>query len=292
MSSYHASEETADPPADVSRTIAGVGLGLRAPHISTILQERPRVPWFEVLIDNYQVDGGPALHHLESVRRDYALTFHSVGMNLGGTDPLNRSYFASLKQLIDRFEPSFISDHLCWNTVNGFCLHDLLPLPYEHAIIQHVADRISRAQDLLGHRLLLENVSSYLTYRHSIMEEWEFLIAIAERADCDLLLDVNNIYVSAQNHGFDPLRYLDAIPAQRVKELHLAGHENAGTHLLDTHGAPVHERVWELYGKTLQLTGPRPTLIEWDNNIPAFDILYGEGQKAAAMMQEVCCVAA
>ena len=269
-----------------------MGLGLRAPHVSTILQKRPRVPWFEVLVDNYQVDGGPALHHLESVRRDYALTFHAVGMNLGGTDPLDKTYLARLKQLVDRFEPAFVSDHLCWNTVNGNCLHDLLPLPYEQTVIQHVADRISRVQDLLGCRLLLENVSSYLTYRHSIMEEWEFLVEITERADCNLLLDVNNIYVSAQNHGFDPLRYLDAIPVQRVRELHLAGYEDAGTHLLDTHGAPVHEPVWDLYRETLQVMGPRPTLIEWDNNIPAFDVLYAEGRKATVMMQEVCRVAA
>jgi hypothetical protein len=265
-----------------------VGLGLRAPHFPTILRDRPRVPWFEVLIDNYQVDGGPALHHLGSVRQDYALTFHAVGMNLGGTNPLDRAYLARLKHLTDRFEPAFVSDHLCWNTVNGCCLHDLLPLPYERSVIQHVADRISQVQDLLGRRLLLENVSSYLTYRHSIMEEWEFLVAIVERADCDLLLDVNNIYVSAQNHGFDAKRYLDAIPAHRVRELHLAGYEDAGTHLLDTHGEPVHDPVWDLYGQTLQALGPQPTLIEWDNNIPAFDVLYGEGQKATNIVKEVC----
>jgi len=274
--------------ASSADSIQGVGLGLRSPHFSTILKQQPEVPWFEALIDNYMVDGGPALRHLEQVRRDYPLTFHAVGMSLGASTPLNVKYLNRLRSLINRFEPVYVSDHLCWNTVNDVFLHDLLPLPYDQAVVQHVADRIKQVQDVLDRRLLLENVSSYLSYRISVIEEWEFLVRIVELADCDILLDINNIYVSAFNHGFDADIYIDAIPAERVREFHLAGFEDQGRYLLDTHGEAVHAPVWDLYRKALQRFGPVPTLVEWDNNIPDFEILYGEGLKARRVIEEEC----
>lgn len=272
--------------------ISGVGLGLRAPHYNTIMQQQPAVPWFEVLIDNYFCSGGQVLKRLEVIRQNYPVTFHSVGMSLGSSDPLNQDYLKQLKHLIEIFEPAHISDHLCWSAVNNCFLHDLLPLPYKNDIVIHVADRIKQVQDILGQRLLLENVSSYLGYKESVMQEWEFLLRIVERADCDILLDINNIYVSACNHDFDADDYLAAIPANRVKELHLAGYEDHGTHLLDTHGEAIHEPVWRLYKRTIERLGPIPTLVEWDNNIPEFDVLYAEGQKAEAILHRgVRCVA-
>ena len=274
------------PAAGPAAAISGVGLGLRAPHFSTILETRPAVPWFEVLIDNYFCRGGQVLDRLSAVRQDYPITFHSVGMSLGSSDPLNQAYLTRLRELITVFEPVYVSDHLCWSSIDGRYLHDLLPLPYEEAVIAHVADRIQRVQDFLRRRLLLENVSSYLHYRTSVMQEWEFLLRIVERADCDILLDINNIYVSAYNHDFDPQEYLAAVPAGRVKEFHLAGYEDQGSHLLDTHGEAVHPPVWELYRQAVAAIGPVPTLVEWDNNIPAFDVLVAEGQKAEAIMKK------
>lgn len=272
--------------------ISGVGLGLRAPHYSTILEQKPTVLWFEVLIDNYLCKGGQVLKRLEAVRQHYPITFHSVGMSLGSSDPLNRDYLKQLKQLITAFEPTYISDHLCWSAIDGRFLHDLLPLPYKSDVVTHVADRIQQVQDSLGRRLLLENVSSYLGYKESVMQEWEFLLRIVERADCDILLDINNIYVSASNHDFDAKDYLEAMPANRIKELHLAGYEDQGTHLLDTHGEAIHEPVWQLYEQAIEKFGPIPTLVEWDNNIPEFNVLYAEGQKAQNILHRgVRCVA-
>ena len=267
--------------------ITGVGLGLRTPHYSTILEHLPNVPWFEVLIDNYFCDGGQVLHRLEAIGRHYPLTFHSVGMSLGSSDPLNWQYLKRLSQLAERFKPHYISDHLCWSAIDGRYLHDLLPLPYQDSVINHVADRIKQVQDFLGRRLLLENVSSYLTYKNSIMQEWEFLLEITERADCDILLDINNIYVSARNHGFDAEHYLRAVDTDRVKEMHLAGYEDQGSHLLDTHGEAIHPPVWQLYRSAVKQLGSVPTLIEWDNNIPEFSVLQAEGQKAEAILSQV-----
>jgi len=268
--------------------IQGIGLGLRTPHYSTIENNKPNVAWFEVLIDNYMAAGGTPLLHLEKIRQDYAVTFHGVGMSLGSTDPLNWQYLKQLKQRIRQFSPAWVSDHLCWTSVEGRYSHELMPMPYTDEAVRWVIERIQQVQDFLQQRILIENVSSYLRYTVSAMQEWDFLVAIADEADCDILLDINNIYVSACNHGIDAGLYLASVPTTRVREMHLAGYEDRGTHLLDTHGEPVHDAVWELYHKALSRFGPVPTLIEWDNNIPAFSRLQAEGEKARKMMSEVC----
>ena len=264
----------------------GVGLGLRSPHFSYIEQTRPQVAWFEVLIDNYLSDGGSALFHLQQISQHYPLTFHGVGMSLGSTDELNWRYLQRLKQRMDEFQPLWVSDHLCWSSVGGHYAHDLLPLPYVQQAIDVVVDHIKQIQDFLGCRILIENVSSYLSYKDSVMQEWEFLCQVVERADCDILLDINNIYVSAYNHGIDVQAYLNAVPVERVREFHLAGYDDLQTHLLDTHGAAVHAPVWALYQDALQRFGPVPTLIEWDNNIPDFTILQTEAAKAEKFMDQ------
>jgi hypothetical protein len=266
--------------------IQGVGIGLRAPHYTFIERERPAVPWLEVLADNYLGKGGSALHHLERIRRDYAVTFHGVGMSLGSADPLDMAYLRRLKRLMGRIEPAWVSDHLCWTCVDGRHAHDLLPLPYVEEAVEHVATRIGRVQDFLGQRILVENVSTYLGLRASTLTEWEFLVRVAERSDCDILLDINNIYVSACNTGFAARDYLSAVPVGRVREFHLAGYEDRGSHLLDTHGEAVHEPVWDLYGQAIQRFGPVPTLIEWDNNIPGFSVLLAEAARARACLCE------
>ncbi len=267
--------------------IRGVGLGLRPTHYAIVLSERPPVPWFEVLIDNY-LSPSPELEQLERVRQDYPLTFHGVGMSLGSSDPIDWDYLRRLKGLIRRFEPQHVSDHLCWTSVNGHYLHELMPLPYVDAAVRHVSERIERVQDFLGERILVENVSTYLEYQASELTEWEFLNRIAEACDCDVLLDVNNIFVSASNHGFDPNTYLESIPSERVREIHLAGYEDQGTHLLDTHGEAVHEPVWRLYRTAIERLGPVPTLIERDNNIPPFEDLHTEALQAQRIMDTVC----
>lgn len=260
--------------------IRGAGLGLRTPHYRYIEEHKPDVPWFEVLIDNYIADGGLPLYHLEQIRKDYPVTFHGVSMSLGSTDPLNMKYLKRLKQRCKEFAPTHISDHLCWTSFGGQHAHELLPLPYTDEAIQHVIDRIRVVQDFLGQQILIENVSSYLSYNHSVMKEWEFLSAIADEADCLILLDVNNIYVSACNHHENAIDYLNHIPIHKVKEIHLAGYEDMGSHLLDTHGQAVHPPVWRLYQQTLNRFGCVPTLIEWDNNIPEFEVLLAEAQQA------------
>ena len=278
-----------DQPKAVSSSpgpISGVGLGLRAPHYQTILNDLPTVPWFEALTDNYLNEGGYPLHFLERVASHYPLTFHGVGMSLGGTDPLDLNYLDKVKRLSNRFEPVYISDHLCWTAHGGLHSNDLLPLPYTEEAVKHVAKRIRQAQDYLGRRLLIENVSSYLSYQESAMSEAEFFVAVVEEADCDILCDINNIYVSAKNHQFDAKAYIDAVPASRVKEMHLAGFENQGDFLLDTHGYPVHEPVWELYQHALAHFGEVPTLIEWDSNIPEFSVLLEERRRAMSYWSE------
>ncbi len=267
--------------------IRGVGLGLRPAHYAVILSERPPVPWFEVLIDNY-FSPSPELEQLERVRRDYPVTFHGVGMSLGSSDPIDWDYLRRLKGLIRWFEPQHVSDHLCWTSVNGHYLHELMPLPYVDAAVRHVSERIERVQDFLGERILVENVSTYLEYQASELTEWEFLNRIAEACDCDVLLDVNNIFVSASNHRFDPITYLESIPIERVREIHLAGYEDQGTHLLDTHGEAVHEPVWRLYRRAIERLGPVPTLIERDNNIPPFEDLHAEALQAQHIMDTAC----
>jgi uncharacterized protein (UPF0276 family) len=254
----------------------GFGLGLRPAHYQDILRDRPRVDWFEVLTENYLVPGGPPLHHLEQVRREFPIAMHGVSMSIGSTEPLDYEYLRDLKQLISRFEPTWVSDHLCWTGIDGRNLHDLLPLPYTEETVRHVVERILRVQDYLGLQILLENVSSYLTYKTSEMTEWEFLTRVADGADCHLLLDVNNIYVSSVNHRFDPLAYLAGVPACRVRQIHLAGHQDNGTHIIDTHDAPVAAPVWGLYGDAVRILGEVTTMIERDDNIPVLAELVDE----------------
>ena len=267
--------------------IQGVGVGLRSLHYQTIVNDKPDIPWFEVLSDNYLGQGGLPLYNLDRVREDYPVVLHGVGMSLGSSDPLNQSYLKKLKKLSQHLEPAWISDHLCWSSIDGKYLNDLLPLPYTEEAIVHLVDRIQQVQDFFGQRILIENVSSYLSYTVSTLSEWEFITAVAEGADCYILLDVNNIYVSASNLGFNALEYLFGIPIQRVRQFHLAGYQNQGTHLLDTHGAAVHPSVWELYEAALQRFGPLPTLIEWDTDIPPFSVLQEEAKKADNLMKQV-----
>jgi uncharacterized protein (UPF0276 family) len=254
----------------------GFGLGLRTQHYQEILERVPAVDWFEALTENYLVPGGKPLYYLEAVRARYPVVLHGVSLSIGGTDPLNRGYLAQLKALADRIEPAWISDHLCWTGLNGRNLHDLLPLPYTEEAVVHVSDRIQAVQDYLGCRLLIENVSSYLTYTDSCMSEWEFLNAIAGRADCLILLDINNIYVSSFNHDFDPRDYLQGVPADRVQQFHIAGHRNHGDYIVDTHDEPVIDPVWRLYADACRRFGAVSTLIERDDNIPPLAELLEE----------------
>jgi uncharacterized protein (UPF0276 family) len=256
--------------------IQDAGLGLRACHYSYILEHLPQVPWFEVLTENYMVTGGMVLERLEQIRAYYPIVFHGVGMSLGSTDPLSDPYLSHLKQLIDRFKPAYISDHLCWTSFNQQYSHELLPLPFTKEAVVHVAERIKKVQEILGQRMLIENVSSYLTYKASTMPEWEFINEVAEQADCYILLDINNIYVSSYNHKFSAEEYLCCINESRVKQYHLAGYTDNGTHLIDTHGAKVSSAVWKLYEKALKKIGDVPTCIEWDNDIPEFSVLLSE----------------
>lgn len=266
-----------------SRPYLGFGLGLRVPHYQTILDTRPAVDWFEIVSENYMVPGGKPLYHLDRIRSDYPVVMHGVSLSIGSTDPLDEDYLKSLKQLAARAEPKWISDHLCWTGVHGKNMHDLLPLPYTEEAVAHVAGRIAQVQDYLGRRILIENVSSYLTYKDSGVSEWEFLRAVVERADCLILLDINNIYVSSFNHGFDPIAYLDGVPRGRVQQFHLAGHRNLDTHIVDTHDEPIVDPVWELYEAAVRRFGPISTMIERDDNIPPLEELVVELDRARAI---------
>lgn len=259
----------------------GFGLGVRPDHYETLLGERLGcVSWLEALTENYLVPGGRPLHYLERLREAYPIVFHGVSLSIGGTDPLDLDYLEQVRALAARFEPAWISDHVCFTGADGVNMHDLLPLPYTEETLRHVCARIEEVQERLGRRIVLENVSSYLEYRHSEMTEWEFLHELAERADCLLLLDVNNVYVSSVNHGFDPHAFLQGIPAHRVQQFHLAGHRNCGDVLIDTHDEPVCEAVWQLFEAALARFGVVSTMIERDSNIPALDELLGELDRA------------
>lgn len=267
----------------------GFGLGLRPEHYEAVLAlgtggVRP-VDWFEALTENYLVSGGKPLHFLDRIRERYPVALHGVSLSIGSTDPVDHHYLAEVKALARRIEAVWVSDHLCWTGVDGRNLHDLMPLPYTDEAIEHVAERVREVQDVLERRILLENVSSYVGYGHSEMSECEFVAEVAEAADCLLLVDVNNIYVSAHNHGFDPIRYLDRLPPDRIWQVHLAGHSRNGELLIDTHDHPVPEPVWDLYGEALRRFGPVTTMIERDDNIPPLDELIQELQRARSIAQ-------
>ncbi len=254
----------------------GYGLGLRTDHYQAVLDSQPEVDWFEIISENYMVDGGKPLYFLDKIRADYPMVMHGVSMSLGSVEPLDQDYLKRLKKLADRIEPAWFSDHLCWTGVHGINLQDLLPLPYTEEAARHVADRVSRVQDYIGRPMLIENVSSYLTYAVSPMQEWEFLTTIVERADCGILLDINNIYVSAFNHGFKASDYLEYVPRNRVWQFHLAGHQNNGDHIIDTHDHPIINEVWELFCEASRRFGPISTMIERDANIPPLAELLAE----------------
>jgi uncharacterized protein (UPF0276 family) len=260
--------------------LTGFGLGLRTPHYEAMLNERHAIDWLEVITENYLVPGGKPLDYLERIRERFPLVMHGVSMSIGSTDPIDFEYLAQVRALAARIEPHWISDHLCLTGIDGRNLHDLLPLPYTEEALASVVARVGQVQDALGRQLLLENVSSYLTFHSSDMSEWEFLREVAQRADCAILLDINNIYVSSVNHGFDPLIYLQAIPTDRVRQFHLAGHSDLGGHLIDTHDHPIVEPVWDLYCAAVARFGAVPTMIERDDNIPDLSELVAELQIA------------
>ncbi len=263
-----------------TRPFLGFGLGLRVDHYETILNSEPAIDWFEIISENYLVPGGKPLHYLDRIRARFPLVMHGVSLSIGSTDPLDRDYLMQLKALAKRVEPAWISDHLCWTGVAHKNLHDLLPLPYTEEAIDHVAARVREVQDILGCQILLENVSSYVSFAGSQLSEWDFLSAVCERADCLILLDVNNIYVSSINHEFDPHRYLEGVPGRRVRQIHLAGHEDHGDYIIDTHDHPVPDPVWKLYADTIRRFGPVSTMIERDDNIPALEELIAELDQA------------
>ncbi len=261
----------------------GYGLGLRTTHYEEIFAGNPKVDWFEAVSENYLVPGGKPLKMLERVRERYPVVLHGVSMSIGSTDPIDTTYLKQLKALAQRIEPAWVSDHLCWTGIEKQNLHDLMPLPYTAEAVRHVANRVAQVQDYLCRQILLENVSSYLTYSSSEMDEWQFIAAIAEEADCQILLDINNIYVSAFNHGFDAHTYLERIPARRVQQFHLAGHDNCGDYIVDTHDAPVIDAVWDLYAAAVRRFGPVATMIERDDNIPPLAELVAELDHARAI---------
>lgn len=264
---------------------AQAGIGLRGQHHREVLQNKPAVAWFEVHSENFFGAGGPNLHYLDAIRKDYPVSLHGVGLSLGSTDPLDMEHLAKLKGLIARCEPGLVSEHLAWSSVAGRYMNDLLPLPYTEEALQHICARIRQTQDYLGRRILIENLSSYVRFNHSTIPEWEFLASVAKLTECAILLDVNNIYVSAVNHDFDPYLYIQAIPSAAIQELHLAGFHDNGDYLIDTHGTPVSDAVWQLYRHTLRCHGIKPTLIEWDTDIPALPVLLREAARAQSLME-------
>lgn len=266
---------------------SGFGLGLRPPFYAEAARGNVPVDWFELISENFMVRGGNPLRVLSAVRERYPVALHGVSLNLGGTDPLDDGLLDALATLIARADPLWVSDHLCWTRHGGHHLHDLLPLPYTEETVAHVAGRIRAVQERLGRRILLENVSSYLEFAHNEMQEWEFLSAVAERADCLLLLDVNNVVVSAHNHGFDPRDYLAGLPGRRVRQIHLAGHSTSGEMLIDTHDHPVPDLVWRLYAQAVHRFGPLLVALERDDHIPPLAELLAELDRAKAISQEV-----
>jgi hypothetical protein len=254
----------------------GIGLGLRTVHYSHILEHFPSVEWFEIISENYMQTAGKPLLFLDRIAERYPMVMHGVSLSIGSTDPLDYGYLRELKALRDRTSALWVSDHLCWTGVSGKNSHDLLPMPYTEEALLHVASRIRAVQDYLEAPLILENPSTYVEFSSSTMTEWEFISALAKEADCGLLLDVNNVYVSAYNHQFDPQQYLAAIPYDRVVQFHVAGHTRKGAHIIDTHIGPVIEPVWELLGDAYRLAQGAPVLLEWDAEIPTFEVVHNE----------------
>ena len=264
----------------------GCGMGLRSQHYPVITESWPRLDWFEAISENYMDTGGRPLHVLEKVRRHYPVALHGTALSIGSTDPLNHRYLERLKTLADRIDPFIVSDHLCWSGTEGEQLHDLLPLPLTEEALRHVVSRVHKVQETLGRPILLENVSTYVTFRHSTMTEWDFLTEVSKRSGCGILLDVNNLYVNSVNHRFDPMEFLKAIPGAQVGQIHLAGHTDRGDFLFDTHSRPIIDRVWSLYDEAMKRFGQVSTLVEWDENIPSFEELNAEVERAKTIYQK------
>lgn len=260
----------------MSEVIQGFGLGLRPDHYRDFVAAQQRVDWLEIISENYMVKGGKPLHFLDRIRRDYPMVMHGVSLSIGSSDPLDGAYLQDLRALIARVQPAWVSDHLAWTGTDSLNLHDLLPLPYTETSLRHVTSRLAQVQDAIARPLVLENVSSYVRYRADEMAEWEFIRELVARSGCELLLDVNNVYVSSVNHGFDPRAFIDAMPAGAVRQIHLAGHQEQEGRLIDTHDRPICQAVWNLYAYTLAKLGPVPTMIERDDDIPALDVLIAE----------------
>ena len=273
-----------DAPPRLGYPNLGLGVGLRAQHFPYILEHWPEVDWFEIISENYIDSGGRPRHVLDQLAERYPIVMHGVSMSIGSSDPLNFEYLRKLKKLADEIGARWISDHVCWTGVAGINTHDLLPIPYNEETLAHVVSRIRTVQDVLERRLVLEDPSSYVTFADSTMNEWEFVSRMAEEADCGLLLDVNNVYVSSVNHDFDPVDYVEGVPHERVVQCHLAGHTNCTTHLIDTHDKHVIDPVWDLYRLMHALTGGVSTLLEWDANIPDFPVVHAEVLKARRFM--------
>ncbi|MEW6431227.1 MAG: DUF692 domain-containing protein [Myxococcota bacterium] len=268
------------------------GIGLRTQHFAQLLAEGLSVGLVEAISENFMGRGGRPLAVLERVRRDSPVVLHGVSLSIGGLDPIPDEYLRQLAELRRRVDAAWVSDHFSFGSVRGHASHDLWPLPFTEETVRHVVARVQQVQDALGQRLVLENVSSYVEYASSELTEWEFVREVAERADCELLLDVNNVYVNAVNHGFDAKAYLAALPSRRIRQLHLAGHLDCGTHLFDHHGAPVADPVWALYRECVRLHGPVPTIIEWDEDVPSLERVLEESARAGAVEAEVLAGAA
>src|SRR5215510_12121480 len=258
----------------------GIGIGLRVPHYRHILAKKPVVDWFEIISENFMVDGGRPLEVLDAILEQYRVVQHGEAIYFGSADKFNREHLKRLKRLVKRTKTPWLSDHLCWGSVDGRYTHDLLPMPYTWEAVKVTAERIRNVQDFLEIPVVVENVSSYAEYHVSEMTEWEFLNEVVERADCGILLDVNNIYVSSQNHNFNPLDYVNSVPAERVAQIHIAGHSKYRKYILDTHDHPVIDPVWRLYERAIQRTGHTATLLEWDDSIPSFEEVHDEALKA------------
>jgi uncharacterized protein (UPF0276 family) len=263
----------------------GVGIGLRTVHYGEILSTWPQIDWFEILSENYMETGGRPLYVLDQIAERYPVVLHGVSMGIGNTDPLNHDYLQKLKTLATRIGARWVSDHLCWTGIAGRNVHDLLPMPYTEEALKHTIERVKQVSEILERPLILENPSSYVEFASSTLTEWDFLTRLAQEADTGLLLDVNNVYVSSFNHGFDPNEYIDALPAERVVQYHVAGHTNKGTHIIDTHSDHAIDEVWELYRRAYKRTGPTSTLYEWDEDIPELEVVLAEARKALSYQE-------
>jgi uncharacterized protein (UPF0276 family) len=263
----------------------GIGIGLRIPHYRHILERKPVVDWFEIISENFMCDGGRPLEVLDKILEQYRVVQHGVSMYFGSAEKLNRDHLTRLKALMKRTKTPWLSDHLCWGSVDGRYTHDLLPMPYTRAVAHHTASKIRQASDFLEVPICVENVSSYAEFHQSDMTEWEFLTEVAEKADCGILLDVNNIYVSSENHNFDPYDYLNNVPHHRVGQIHIAGHSKFKKYILDTHDHPVLDPVWKMYDYAIKRCGPTATLLEWDDRIPSFNEVHDEALKANQFLE-------